>query len=52
MTVSKRSVEVGQMVRQDYVQALSGLNSGDIIVTAGVSQLREGQKVKFTEERL
>ena len=52
MTVSKRSVEVGQMVRQDFVQALSGLSSGETIVTAGVSQLQEGQKVKFVEERL
>lgn len=52
MTVSKRSIEVGQMVRQDFVQVVSGLNSGETIVTAGVSQLQESKKVKFVEERL
>jgi len=52
MSVSKRQVSVTQMMRQDFVQVVSGLNSGEIIVTAGVSQLREGQKVKFVDERL
>lgn len=52
MTVSKRSITVGEMVLQDYIQVLSGLNSGEIVVTAGVSQLQESQKIKFVEERL
>ncbi|MCK5456527.1 MAG: efflux RND transporter periplasmic adaptor subunit, partial [Melioribacteraceae bacterium] len=52
MTVSKKSITVGQMVLQDYVQVLSGLESGEIIVTAGVSQLQESQKIKFVEDRL
>lgn len=30
----------------DQVQVLSGLNAGDVVVTAGVHKLREGQKVK------
>ena len=30
----------------DQIQVLSGLNPGDVIITAGVHKLREGQKVK------
>jgi len=52
MTVSKKNISVGEMVLQDYVQVLSGLNSGEVIVTAGVSQLQEAQKIKFVEDRL
>ena len=52
MTVSKKNISVGEMVLQDYVQVLSGLNSGDVIVTAGVSQLQEAQKIKFIKDRL
>jgi len=52
MTVSKKNITVGEMVLQDYVQVLSGLNSGDVIVTAGVSQLQEAQKIKFIKDRL
>jgi len=52
MTVTKKNISVGEMVLQDYVQVLSGINSGEIIVTAGVSQLQEAQKIKFIEERL
>lgn len=52
MTVSKKSIVVGEMAMQDYVQVLSGLKSGETIVTAGVSQLQESQKIKFVEERL
>lgn len=52
MTVSKKNISVGEMVLQDYVQVLSGLNSGEVVVTAGVSQLQEAQKIKFIEERL
>ena len=52
MTVTKQSISVGEMVLQDYVQVLTGLNSGEVIVTAGVSQLQESQKIKFVEDRL
>ena len=52
MTVTKKNISVGEMVLQDYVQVLSGLNSGEVIVTAGVSQLQEAQRIKFIEERL
>jgi RND family efflux transporter MFP subunit len=52
MTVTKKNISVGEMVLQDYVQVLSGLISGEIIVTAGVSQLQESQKIKFIKERL
>jgi RND family efflux transporter MFP subunit len=44
-TVRLRPVKIG-VFGNDQVQILSGLNSGDVLVTAGVHKLREGQKVK------
>ncbi len=40
------------MFIRDYIQVVEGLNTGEIIVTAGVSQLLENQKIKFIEKRL
>jgi membrane fusion protein, multidrug efflux system len=40
-----RPVKIG-VFGNDQVQVLSGLNPGDVIATAGVHMLREGQKVK------
>jgi RND family efflux transporter MFP subunit len=50
MTVSLRTIEVRA---QDTarVQVGSGLNSGDIVVTAGVQALRPGQKVRLLETK-
>ncbi len=45
-TVQKRPVQIGG-VRDNDVAALSGLKEGDVIATAGVSFLREGQKVSL-----
>ncbi|MEE9911433.1 MAG: efflux RND transporter periplasmic adaptor subunit [Deltaproteobacteria bacterium] len=39
-----RPVKIG-VFGNDQVQVLSGLNTGDMVVTAGVHKLREGQKV-------
>jgi len=52
MTVSKRLIKTSKMFIRDYIEVVEGLNSGEIIVTAGVGQLLENQKIKFIEKRL
>jgi multidrug efflux pump subunit AcrA (membrane-fusion protein) len=47
-TVSRREVPVGELV-DTGVPVLDGLEPGDWVVTAGVSYLEEGQKVKLME---
>ena len=47
-TAHLRPIKIG-IFGHDQVQVLSGLNAGDVIVTAGVHMLREGQKVKPIE---
>jgi len=47
--VSPRNVEVQSSSDAAYVVVLSGLNPGDVIVTAGVQALRPGQKVRLLE---
>lgn len=44
-TAHLRPIKIG-IFGHDQVQVLSGLNAGDVIVTAGVHKLSEGQKVK------
>lgn len=44
-TVSLRPVKAGAF-GDDKIQILEGLQQGDVIVTAGVQKLREGQKVR------
>ena len=46
--VKLRPVSVGQF-REDGVTVTSGLNDGDIVVTAGVHKLRSGQVVRVTQ---
>jgi RND family efflux transporter MFP subunit len=46
MTVSLRTVEVGQFAL-DSVAIASGLEEGELVVTAGVQVLRPGQKVRL-----
>jgi len=43
-SVKLASVEIGGAIGNE-VMILSGLNPGQTVVTAGVNQLREGQKV-------
>jgi membrane fusion protein, multidrug efflux system len=50
-TVSKRSIQSGG-VRDNSIAVLGGLTQGDIIATAGVTFLREGQTVTLVDERL
>lgn len=45
-TVSLRPVKVGAF-GDGQIQVLEGLQDGDVIVTAGVQKLREGQKVRL-----
>jgi RND family efflux transporter MFP subunit len=46
MTVTRREVEVGSIVDQNQIQIVSGLESGDVVATAGVHHLVEGMKVR------
>jgi multidrug efflux pump subunit AcrA (membrane-fusion protein) len=47
-TVSARTVDV-RAFDADRVVVASGLNSGDVVVTAGIQALRPGQKVRLLE---
>jgi RND family efflux transporter MFP subunit len=48
LTVSARAIAV-QANDSEWVRVQSGLNPGDVIVTAGVQALRPGQKVRLLE---
>jgi RND family efflux transporter MFP subunit len=45
LTVTRHKVQVGTLTKGN-IKILSGLNSGDRIITAGVQNLTEGQKVR------
>ena len=49
-TVSLRNIELGN-ADASTVQVVAGLQSGDVVVTAGVQALRPGQKVRMMEAR-
>jgi RND family efflux transporter MFP subunit len=49
-TVSLRNITLGS-TDADTVHVASGLNAGDVIVTAGVQALRPGQKVRKLETK-
>lgn len=49
-TVALRNIEIGT-ADASSVQVLSGLQAGDVVVTAGVQALRPGQKVRLLEAR-
>ncbi|MDJ0655071.1 MAG: efflux RND transporter periplasmic adaptor subunit [Xanthomonadales bacterium] len=46
--ISRRPVTVGELT-EDGLEIISGLESGDRVVTAGVSVIRDGQRVLYTE---
>jgi RND family efflux transporter MFP subunit len=50
-TVTKRSIRTGG-VADNHIAVLEGLEEGDIIATAGVTFLRDGQQVTLLDERL
>jgi RND family efflux transporter MFP subunit len=49
MTVSRRAVVLGTPTAQGLVVS-EGLFSGDLVVSAGVHSLKEGQKVKLIDQ--
>ena len=48
-TVSRRDVTTGALMGLGNVLIKQGLSKGDIIVTAGVTQITEGEKVKILQ---
>ena len=48
-TVHRREVSVGELVSEG-LEITAGLQDGDLVVTAGVSQITEGQQVKLLPE--
>lgn len=50
-SVALRSIKIGAF-GDGKVQVLEGLQNGDVIVTAGVHKLREGQKVRIAGDNL
>jgi len=42
-----RSVKIGAFAGSDHVRVIEGLRDGDIIVTAGVHKLKEGEKIRM-----
>jgi RND family efflux transporter MFP subunit len=49
LTVSQRAVVLGSPIAQGLV-ATEGLSAGDLVVSAGVHSLKEGQKVKLPDQ--
>ncbi len=47
--VHRRAVTVGQITGQG-LEVLDGISAGDLVVTAGVSQIQDGLEVKLEEE--
>lgn len=45
-TVARRPVEVGRLTNSGF-EIISGLEAGDMVVTAGVNNIRDGLKVKL-----
>lgn len=49
-TVSKRGVTVGRFAGKENVVVTSGLQSGELVVSAGVTRIADGMRVKLIEE--
>jgi len=45
--VRRRAVEVNEELAPEGIRVLSGVTEGEVVVTAGVRRLRDGQRVKF-----
>lgn len=50
MTVHKKNVVAGEMTGSDRIVLKEGLDGGEVIVTSGVTKLREGMKVSVWDE--
>jgi len=46
MTVSRREVKTGELTGTDRIRILDGLSPGETIAVTGVTQLRDGMKVR------
>jgi RND family efflux transporter MFP subunit len=44
--VRRRTVTVGELTH-DGLEVFTGLSDGDLVITAGISRIEEGQKVKM-----
>ena len=51
MTVHRRTITVGAIQGDADVVVREGLEAGDLVVTAGLAQLSEGQQVRFWEDQ-
>jgi multidrug efflux pump subunit AcrA (membrane-fusion protein) len=45
-TIARKDVETGD-ITSEGLEILSGLSDGDMVVTAGISRIKPGQKVKL-----
>lgn len=48
-SISRKSVELGQLLNDKQVEVKSGLSVGEVIVAAGVNNVYEGQQVNILE---
>jgi RND family efflux transporter MFP subunit len=51
MTVHKKEVKVGRLAGSENIKIMQGLEGGEKLVIAGVTQLREGMNVSFWKEQ-
>ncbi len=50
MTVRRRKVTTGDLTGTDSIQIVDGLQSDEMIAVSGISQLREGMKIRPVEK--
>lgn len=50
MSVSKRPVQTGEIIGNSMLEINSGVSENEVIVSAGVNFLQEGQKVKILQD--
>ncbi len=50
VTVHRRKVTTGDLTGRDRIEVVDGLHSGEMIAISGVSQLREGMKIRPVEK--
>ena len=50
-TVHKREVKIGPLKGSQNIKILDGLKTGELVVVAGCTQLKEGQKVRLWERQ-
>ena len=52
LTVHKREVQVGSITGTQGIEIESGLQPGERIAVAAVTQLREGMKIRLIENKI